>query len=100
MATLTETINAASAAALPMMGTPDQIAWAEALADTRTDEILAALRAMVAGTKTGIFSMDDVKKALARGIKIIKIHRAAWWIEHRDDTTTWLLMDEFESNLG
>ena len=99
MATLTEKINEAIEAAGEMTGTPAQVQWAEDLANKRTDEIADILKSMVAGMKTGIFTMDDVKKALARGLKIIKINRAAWWIEHRGQTTSYLLLDEFDANL-
>ncbi len=99
MATLTETINQASAEALPMVGTKAQIQWAETLADTRTTEILDALRVMYAGIQTSLCSKEDFTKALRRGCTIIKINRAAWWIEHRTQNVMYLLIDEFESNL-
>ena len=93
MATLTELINRASAEAGDMQGTPQQIAWAETLADGRTTELLEALRAL---QKAGEPQLAALVK---RAMRIIRINRAAWWIEHRTQTTSYLLLDEFDANL-
>lgn len=97
--TVRELINQTADQAGELTGTPKQIAWAEKLIDARLDDIIEVIRRTQMGLKNGLFSKEDLAAQLGSAKKIARITRASWWIEQRDNSSTHLLCDEFESNL-
>ena len=99
MATMADHLQKILDTAPEITGTPAQIAWAEAIADTITTAVIDVFKGMAQAKGVGAFSPAQKMEALRRGKRLLHHADAGWWIAHRQMDIPYLLVSALSGEL-